>query len=111
AHAVACCSLCAAVATVVNAIAAPSAGRQLGSNSGGPPTAGISEPRGGDKLTAFASDPIGKDGVGAPRDGSRSRIDHLAEHHQTLRPGALSVAASAIGSIHSAHWAGGAEQA
>lgn len=64
AQTVARCSLCAAVATVVNAIAAPRVGRQLGGSSGAPPTVAISGRKRADTLISFASARTGSGTVG-----------------------------------------------
>jgi len=63
-RAVALCSLCAAVATAVNAIAARDVARQLGDGNSARPAVVTNGPKPGQRLTAFASDPTGSDDAG-----------------------------------------------
>ena len=77
-------SLYAAVATVVNAIAATGAGPQRDGSSDAPLAVAISRLKRADMLTAFANAPIGSALSGA-RDASRSPVDQHAGHRQALR--------------------------
>ena len=56
--------MCAAVVTVVNAIAARGAVLRLDDGNSALPAVVISGLKPAEKLTAFASDPIGSDSVG-----------------------------------------------
>lgn len=57
-------SLCAAVVTVVNAIAARDAARRLGNSNSARPAVAINGLKLAERLTDFASDPTDSDNVG-----------------------------------------------
>jgi hypothetical protein len=83
-QAVAPCSLCAAVATVANGIAATDAGSQLGGSSDAPPALVISRPK---RQTWPPRSPalVSTAALSATREASRSSVDHYAGHLQALR--------------------------